>query len=255
MPPCWTTSSHHGLLAGHPVAGPVLVRVLAVAQRSGPLEGQVDGRRQERRGLEVGDQGPALGGQGGVLALVEPLDDGGVVPGGVGERLPGQAAAGVDRERPVGTELVEDGAVVGGVDHHRDVVVVLGRGPDHGRPAHVDQLDRRVGRERVEVADDQVDEADAQPVERVEVLGLGAVGQDAAVDHRVEGLDPAPEHLGRAGELGHLGVVDAGRGSAPPRCRRSRPAPSRGRRARRPTRRSRSCRRRTAVPSFGDLPW
>ena len=36
------------------------------------------------------------------------------------------------------------------------------------------------------------------------VLGLGAVGQDAAVDLGVERLDPAAQHLGRARHLGHL---------------------------------------------------
>ena len=90
--------------------------------------------------------------------------------------------------------------------------MVLGRGPHHGRAAHVDELDRRVRGEGVEVAHHQVDEADAQALQGVEVVGLGPVGQDAAVDDRVEGLDPAAQHLGGAGQLGHLDVVDAGLG-------------------------------------------
>ena len=38
------------VLTGDAVAGPVLVGVLAVAQRAGPLEGQVDGGGQEGGG-------------------------------------------------------------------------------------------------------------------------------------------------------------------------------------------------------------
>ena len=119
---------------------------------------------------------------------------------------------GVESESPLLAQLGQHHAVVGGIDHDPDVVVVLGRGAHHGRAADVDEFDRRVRGERVEVADHQVDEADAQLVEGVEVLGLGAVGEDAAVDDRVEGLDPAPEHLGGAGQVGHLDVVDARRG-------------------------------------------
>ena len=46
LPPCWTTSSHQRRLPGDPVAGAVLVRVLAVAEDLGPLQRQVDRRRQ-----------------------------------------------------------------------------------------------------------------------------------------------------------------------------------------------------------------
>ena len=39
-----------------------------------------------------------------------------------------------------------------------------------------------------------------------------AVGQYPAVDLGVQGLDPASQHLGGAGDLGHLDVGDAGIG-------------------------------------------
>ena len=60
----------------------------------------------------------------------------------------------------VGTDLAEHGVVVRRVDDDGDAVVVLGRRPDHRRPADVDQLDTRIGGERVEVDDDEVDRFD-----------------------------------------------------------------------------------------------
>ena len=52
---------------------------------------------------------------------------------------------------PCWRDLGEDGFVVGRVDDDADVGVVLGRCPHHRRPADVDQLDARIGRERVQV--------------------------------------------------------------------------------------------------------
>ena len=130
--------------------------------------------------------------------LVEPLDDGGVVAGGVGKCGPGQPAPGGLRQGAVLRGAGQDDRVVLGRDDDADMVMVLGRGPHHGRSPDIDQLDRRIGGERVEIADHQVDETDAQPVEGIEMLGLVPVGQDAAVDGRMECLHPATEHLGRA---------------------------------------------------------
>ena len=74
------------------------------------------------------------------------------------------SALGVPSDSAAAAQLVEHHVVVGRVDDDADVRVVLGRGPDHGRPADVvivDELDRRVGPERVEVHDDEVDRLDA----------------------------------------------------------------------------------------------
>ena len=46
--------------------------------------------------------------------------------------------------------------------------------------------------------------------ERGHVLGDGPPGEDAAVDAGVERLDPAVEHLGKPGELGHVADGHAG---------------------------------------------
>ena len=92
------------------------------------------------------------------------------------------------------------------------MLVVLGGGAHHGGTTDVDELDRGVRGERVQVRHHEVDGVDAVRLEVGLVLGLGAVGQDAAVDLRVEGLDAPAQHLGRAGHLGDLGVRDAGLG-------------------------------------------
>ncbi len=56
--------------------------------------------------------------------------------------------------------------------------------------------------EGVEVDDDEVDRGDPLLGELFQVGGALAVGQDAAVDRRVERLHPPAEDLGRAGDGG-----------------------------------------------------
>ena len=196
----------------HAIARPALVRVLAVAQHVGPLEREMQGRRQD--GRELGLCRVVCGR---ALQLrhrcrssaVKPGHDGRVVGSGVCEGGAGEAAASGGRELALGAQLFEHDRIVRRRRQDTDVLVVLGRGAHHGGPADVDQLDRGVRRERVQVRHHQVDGLDAVGLQVVEVLGLGSVGEDAAVDLRVQGLDPPPEHLGRAGDLGHLNVGDA----------------------------------------------
>ena len=91
--------------------------------------------------------------------------------------------------------------------------MVLGGGAHHGRAADVDLLDTGVEGgaggdgvgDGVAVDDDQVDGGHPQGGQLVEVVGLAAVGEDAGVDGRVEGLDPSLEALGEAGDLLHRG--------------------------------------------------
>ena len=127
----------------------------------------------------------------------------------------------------VGLHLGQDRCVVGGVDHHGHVGVVLGPGPDHGRPTDVDQVDRSrrpavgevggVGAERVQVADQQVDALDAVGLHVGPVPGVVAIGQQPAVDLGVQRHDPVAEDGRGAGELGHVGDRDPGLGDG--RCR------------------------------------
>ena len=70
--------------------------------------------------------------------------------------------------------------------------------------------DRRL--ERIEVHDDEVDRLDALGLERGEVVGDVAAGEDAAVELGVERLDPAAEDLGLAGVVGDLGHLEPGLG-------------------------------------------
>ena len=105
-----------------------------------------------------------------------------------------------------------------------DARVVLGRGPDHRRAADVDLLDERVeldarprggGRERVEVDDDELERRDGGGHELAPVVGEPAVGEDPAVDPRMERLDPPVEHLREAGHRGDVGDRQAGLAQRP----------------------------------------
>ena len=141
---------------------------------------------------------------------VEPGDDGRVVRRSVGEGRPGQPAPRCGAQGSGATDLLQGDAVVRRRGEHTHVLMVLGRGPYHRRSADIDELDGGVRGEGVEVDDDQVDPFDAVGLQVGQMLGLGPIGEDAAVDLWVEGLDPAAQHLGRTRHLRHLAVCDAG---------------------------------------------
>ena len=125
--------------------------------------------------------------------------------------------------RPVATISSRTAAYCSGLVSDADVRVVLRRGAHHRRPADVDEFDRRVGREGVEVADDEVDGRDA-------VLGRARRGARAwrrsarmpRVESRMQGLHAPVEHLGKPGDVGDVEVLDAGVARAPRPCRRRR---------------------------------
>src|SRR5215213_9566867 len=148
-----------------------------------------------------------------------PAGDGGIIGGGAGECLGGEVAA-FGGGGAAGGEGGLDLGVVGRVADDGDPGVVLGGGPHHGGAADVDALDGQGGGdvgggdgllERVEVDHDQVEGGDAGMLQLGPVAGLGTVGQEAGVDPGVEGLDPAVEELGEAGQL-----LDPGDGQAVP---------------------------------------
>ena len=143
-----------------------LVRVLAVAQRldQPAAEGAI-----VRRGV--------------VKRLREPIADGGIVGRGAGKGLGGEFLAERKRGHAVMRgEFVEQRRVIARLDHDRDVVMVLRRGADHGRPADVDILDAvgkiaaaRHGRfERIKIDHQDIDGADAVRAHRLGVLGVAA---------------------------------------------------------------------------------
>src|SRR5262249_11092664 len=92
-------------------------------------------------------------------------------------------------------------------------IEVFRRRSDHARAADVDVLDYlrlRYARlrhrlfERVEVADDQVDLRQIVLGERLHVLRLVALRQEAGIDGRVQRLHPAVEDFREAGQLAHV---------------------------------------------------
>ena len=96
--------------------------------------------------------------------------------------------------------------------------MVLGGGADHRRAANVDVLDavRVVGAggdgrlERVKVDRDQVDRADIMRRHRRLVAGVTAPGEQAAVDFRMQRLDPAVHDFGKTRMVGDLDHGHAG---------------------------------------------
>jgi len=119
----------------------------------------------------------------------------------------------------VAFELGQHGGVVGGLADDGYEVVILRRRAQQRRTADVDVLDagREVGAARhrrlegVEVHHDQVDRCDAVRLHRTGMRLLVAPRQDAAVDLRMQRLDPAVHDLGKAGVCRDLGDRDAGR--------------------------------------------
>ena len=95
--------------------------------------------------------------------------------------------------------------VVGRVDDHADVLVVLRRRSHHRGSADVDQLDPGIGGERIQIADDEVDRVDPMGLEVGLVLGIVAIGEQPAVDLRVQRDDSVTEHDRRAGVVSHIG--------------------------------------------------
>jgi hypothetical protein len=115
-------------------------------------------------------------------------------------------------------QLLQHGGVLGWVGEHGHALPVLRRRAQHRRPADVDVLHRVVqravgvgdgGLERIEIDRDEVDGRDARLVDRRHVLARVAPREQAAVDRRVQGLDAAFQHLGKARMRRDLGDAHA----------------------------------------------
>ena len=196
---------------GLAVPGGALVRVFAVAQALAGRQSQI--QRCGRRGLLE-----SLLRQ----ARADPAADRRVVGGRVRKRCQGQLApqVGGEASRALRRQQLQNGRVLAGAGQHRHVGMVLGRRPHHRRAADVDVFNRGLpahGRirhrrlEGVQVDHDHIDRVDALGRQVSLMGGVGAPGQDAAVDARVQGLDPAAQDLGGTGVLGHLGDRHPGR--------------------------------------------
>ena len=128
------------------------------------------------------------------------------------ERLAHQLVA--ERERRRVVERLQQPGVVAGIHQHQHAAEILGRSPHQRRAADVDLLDQRIERrlrigrrfhERIEVDDDDIDQAEAVALERRQIVRAIAPRQDASVQRRMERLDPPVHHLGKTGQRGHAG--------------------------------------------------
>ena len=141
-----------------------------------------------------------------------------VVGGGARVHLHSQFTAELKRGFTAGGNLISDPAVVGGIDHHGDALVVFRSAAEHRRAADVDVLDGvlksdvRLGHsllERVEVYDDEIDRPDAVFGGGGGVFVIFAQEKQAAMDHRVQRLDATVEHLGETGVVAQVLHLDA----------------------------------------------
>ena len=64
----------------------------------------------------------------------------------------------------------------------------------------------------IEVHHHQIDRGDAMAGDGLEIVGAMAPGEDAAVDRRVQRLDPAVHHLGKSGHVRDIDDRKTGRG-------------------------------------------
>ncbi len=186
-------------LAGPGVERRLLVRVLAIAQRSHALE-----RHDVHRGRVIAAGAPR-----------QVRGNGRVVARGAREGAHRPQAAALEAGAS-GLEGMDHLGVLGGIVRHDHIGVVLGRGPQQRDAADVDLLDRRrlVERrrpvlERVERHRDQIDRLEPARHELGEVGRPGASRQDRRVDVRMQRLDPAAQQLRESGPCLDRGDRDA----------------------------------------------
>ncbi len=130
----------------------------------------------------------------------------------MGERRTGEPPLGGIGDDALGADLVEHGLIIGGIDDDTDVRVVLRRGADHRRPTDVDQLDSRIRAERIQVDDDEIDRLDAVGVHVGPMIVERGIGEDPAVDLRMERDHSMAEDRRHARQLDHVGDLDPGVG-------------------------------------------
>jgi hypothetical protein len=190
-----------------PVKRRPLVRVLAVPQH----------RRAVPFGPDPGREPGVVVGRGEHVA--HPGGHRDVVAGGVREGVRGQPPA-LGQGEPAGRHRGQQLGVAARVDDDGHARVVLRRRAHHRRATDVDLLHARVRRgprhhglqERVEVHHHQVERFDPELGQLPGVGRQPAVGEDAGMHPRVQGLHPTVEALREAGELLDLGDRDPGRG-------------------------------------------
>ncbi len=180
----------------HIQRGP-LVGVLAVAQ---DLRPPPDRRYRVRPARLAGD---LIGRQN----TGEPRRDRDVVRGGVREGAGGKPAP----RRELETTSPDRGdqlRIVRRGDDHGHGVMVLRRGANHRRPADIDLFDRLVlgcaardrFPERIEVRHNEVERLNVEFRERLGVLDVAQISEEAGMHAWMQCLDPSAEDLGETGE-------------------------------------------------------
>jgi hypothetical protein len=111
-------------------------------------------------------------------------------------------------------ERVQEGFVLRRIGQHRHPSAVLGGGTCQRRTADVDGLDGQRGAgagggEIVEVHHQEIDRLQAVRFEVGDVRRLAAIRENAGVQRRMQGLDPAAQHLRKVGH-----VLDGGDGQS-----------------------------------------
>ena len=154
------------------------------------------------------------------LLLPEPVGDGRVVVSGMVKGLCSEAASRLEGELTAAAfQLAQHLVVVGRVGDYAHAGEVLGRRAHHAGAADIDVL-HGLGfahaalsdglLKGIEVDHHQIDGLYAQVFDGLEVGRLGAVGEDAPVDGRMQGLYPSVHDLGKTGDLRDAGDLETG---------------------------------------------
>ena len=147
----------------------------------------------------------------------QPSGNGPVIGGGAGKHLAGKPAAGAGGDVAL-CQFRQHVRVVRRVADNRHEIMVLRRGAKHRRSTYVDIFHK--GREiaglgelvleRIEIDRQQVDTGDILIRHRRQMIVIVAPREEAAMDFRMQGLDPPVHDLGKAGHIRHVGNRDPG---------------------------------------------
>jgi hypothetical protein len=183
-----------------------LVRVFPVAQHLSALQSQIENSGKRPR----------------LCAISEIRADGTIIGSGARKSGGGEAfARGQAEGAVVSPHFFEQGRVLIRTGDNGYVAVILGRRANHRRPADVDVLDNflvccpwtRYGcLEGIQITNDEIDRLNIVFLQRLDVFGIVADGEDAAVDAGMQRLDPAVEHLRKAGNFRNVAHGQSGVG-------------------------------------------
>ena len=142
-----------------------------------------------------------------------PLADGRVVTRRAGKGLASEMPPGGKRRHITACrEFVRHDVVIGRIHDDGDIVMVLCCRADHGRPAHVDVLDRVFPActasnrrfEGIKIDDEKADGRDAMRGHCHSVLGVVTYPEETAMDGRMQSLHPSVHDFREPGDVRDL---------------------------------------------------